>query len=150
MPNTVELHRVFKTTPDKLYRAFTEPDALLKWIPPYGFIAKITHMDVKVGGSFKMSFTNFGTGKCESFGGNYIELVPNELIRYTDKFDDPNLAGEIEVKVTFKKVCCGTEINIKQSGLPDIIPVEMCYLGWQESLEQLAKLVQPDIPDSLA
>jgi uncharacterized protein YndB with AHSA1/START domain len=147
MPNTIQLHRVFKSTPEKVYRAFLEPDAMAKWLPPYGFVAKVHHLEAKVGGSFKMSFTNFGTGKSESFGGEYLELVPYERLRYTDKFDDPNLPGEIQVTVTLKQVSCGTEVNIEQSGLPDVIPVEACYLGWQESLMQLAKLVEPEIPD---
>lgn len=147
MPNTIQFHRVFKATPEKLYRAFTEADAMAKWLPPYGFFAKVHHMDAKVGGSFKMSFTNFGTGKSESFGGQYLELVPHERIRYTDQFDDPNLAGDIQVTVTLKAVSCGTEVHIEQAGLPDVIPTEMCYLGWQESLKQLAHLVEPDIQE---
>src|SRR5688572_28358299 len=135
MPNSVELHRVLRTTPEKLYRAFTEPDAMTKWLPPYGFVAKMEHMDATVGGTYRMSFTNFGTGKSESFGGEYVELVPNELIRYTDKFDDPNLPGVIEITIRLKKVIVETELHILQTGLPDVIPVEACYLGWQESLE---------------
>ena len=142
---TVKLHRVFKSTPAKIYRAFLEADAIAKWIPPYGFTCKVHHMDAKVGGTFKMSFTNFSSGIAHSFGGEYLELIPNELIRYTDKFDDPNLIGEIEVTVLLKPVSCGTEINITQSGIPAVIPVEMCYLGWQESLAQLAHLVEPEI-----
>jgi uncharacterized protein YndB with AHSA1/START domain len=143
---TVRLHRVLRTKPEKLYRAFLDADAMAKWIPPYGFTCKVHHMDAKVGGTFKMSFTNFGTGNGHSFGGEYRELVPNEKLVYTDKFDDPNLPGEILVTVNLKPVVCGTELNIEQSGIPEMIPVEMCYLGWQESLEQLAKLVEPEIP----
>ncbi len=144
--NTVRLHRVLRTTPEKLYRAFLEPDAIAKWIPPNGFTCKVHHMDVKVGGTYKMSFTNFTTGQNHSFGGKYIELMPNRL-RYTDKFDDPNMPGEIMVTIEFKKVSCGTELNIVQEGLPAVIPVEMCYLGWQESLSSLAKLVEPEIKE---
>ena len=147
MPNTIKLHRVLKTPPEKLYKAFLEADALAKWLPPYGFTCKVHHMDAKVGGAFKMSFTNFGSGKGHSFGGKYIELVAHERIVYTDKFDDPNLPGELQVTVTLKKVLCGTELNVTQAGIPDAIPAEMCYLGWQESLAQLAKLVEPEIPD---
>jgi uncharacterized protein YndB with AHSA1/START domain len=147
MPNTIHFHRVLRSTPEKVYRAFLDGDAMAKWLPPYGFVAKVHYIDAKVGGSFKISFTNFGTGKSESFGGEYLELLPNQLIRYTDKFDDPNLAGDIQVSVTLKQVSCGTEVKIEQSGLPDIIPTEMCYLGWQESLKQLANLVEPEIPD---
>ena len=142
---TVNLHRVFKTTPEKIYRAFLEADAMAKWLPPYGFSGKVHHMDAKVGGTFKMSFTNFSTGNIHSFGGEYLELIPNERLRYTDKFDDPNLPGVLEVTVQLKPVLCGTEINITQSGIPTAIPVEMCYLGWQESLAQLALLVEPNI-----
>jgi uncharacterized protein YndB with AHSA1/START domain len=147
MANTVRLHRVLRTTPDRAYRAFLDADAMAKWLPPYGFTCKVHHMEARVGGTFKMSFTNFSTGNGHSFGGQYLELTPNALIRYTDKFDDPNLPGEMITTVTFKKVMCGTEINIVQEGLPDVIPVEMCYLGWQESLAQLANLVDPEIPD---
>jgi uncharacterized protein YndB with AHSA1/START domain len=143
--HTIRLHRVLRSTPEKVYRAFLEADALAKWIPPYGFTCKVHHMDAKVGGSFKMAFTNFGTGQSHSFGGEYLELVPHERIRYTDKFDDPNLPGVITVTVTLKKVTCGTELAIEQAGVPAVIPAERCYLGWQESLEQLAKLVEPDI-----
>jgi uncharacterized protein YndB with AHSA1/START domain len=142
---TVRLHRVLKTKPEKLYRAFLEPDALAKWIPPYGFTAKVHHMDARVGGSFKMSFTNFSSGQSNSFGGEYLELVPNEKLRYTDRFDDPNLPGTLTVTVNLKPVMCGTEIHVMQEGIPAVIPVEMCYLGWQESLEQLARLVEPEI-----
>ncbi|HTL66343.1 MAG TPA: SRPBCC family protein [Lacunisphaera sp.] len=145
--NTVRLHRVLRTTPEKLYRAFLEPDALAKWIPPHGFTCKVHHLEAKVGGTYRMSFTNFGTGQAHSFGGTYRELVPHERLRYTDKFEDPNMPGEIQVTIALKKVICGTEVQIEQSGLPAAIPVEMCYLGWQESLSQLAALVEPDIPN---
>lgn len=147
MPNTIKLHRVLRTTPEKLYRAFLDADASAKWLPPYGFTCKVHHLDAKVGGTFKMSFTNFGSGKSHSFGGTYLELVPHERLVYTDKFDDPNLPGELRVTVILKKVSCGTELSITQEGIPDVIPAEMCYLGWQESLMQLAKLVEPEIPD---
>lgn len=147
MPGTITLHRVFKAPPEKVYRAFLEPDALIKWMPPYGFTAKVHHMDVKVGGTFKMSFTNFGTGKSEYFGGEYLELVPYECIRYTDQFEDPHLPGTIQMTITLRAVIAGTEVMIEQAGLPDVIPTEMCYLGWQESLAQLALLVEPDIPE---
>ena len=146
MPNTVQLHRVLATKPEKVYRAFIEPDAMAKWIPPFGFTCTVHHMEPKVGGTFKMSFTNFTSGKGHSFGGEYLELVPNEKLLYTDKFDDPNLPGVIKVTVTLKKVMCGTDLNVTQEGIPDVIPVEMCYLGWQESLIQLAMLVEPNIP----
>jgi uncharacterized protein YndB with AHSA1/START domain len=145
MPNTVRLHRVLATRPEKVYRAFLEADALAKWLPPYGFTCKVHHLDAKVGGTFKMSFTNFGTGNGHSFGGEYLELVANQRLRYTDKFDDPNLAGDIVVTVTLKKVSVGTELDIVQEGLPDVIPVEACYLGWQDSLRNLARLVEPEI-----
>ena len=145
MPNTVRLHRVLATRPEKVYRAFLEADAMAKWLPPNGFACTVHHLEPKVGGSFKMSFRNFTTGQGHSFGGQYVELVPHERLRYTDKFDDPNLAGDIVVTVTLKKVLVGTEINIVQEGLPDVIPVEACYLGWQESLENLARLVVPEI-----
>ncbi len=145
--NTIKLHRVLKAKPEKVYRAFLEPDAMAKWIPPYGFTCKVHHMDARVGGTYKMSFTNFGTGNGHSFGGEYRELKPNELIRYTDKFDDPNLPGEMQTTVTLKPVVCGTEVSIVQEGVPAAIPAEMCYLGWQESLAQLATLVEPEIPD---
>ncbi len=143
---TVRLHRVLKTKPEKVYRAFTEGDAMSKWLPPYGFTCKVHHMDAKVGGTFKMSFHNFSTGNGHSFGGEYLELVPPRLIRYTDKFDDPNLPGEMRVTVSLQAVSCGTEVSIVQEGIPEVIPVEMCYLGCQESLAQLANLVEPDIP----
>ncbi len=145
--NTVHLHRVLAAKPEKVYRAFLDADAMAKWLPPHGFTAKVHHLDAKVGGTFRMSFTNFTTGKGHSFGGEYLELVPHERIRYTDRFDDPNLPGVIHVIVTLKKVSVGTEINIVQEGLPAVIPVEACYLGWQQSLRQLASLVEPDIPE---
>jgi uncharacterized protein YndB with AHSA1/START domain len=143
--NTVRLHRVLATRPEKVYRAFIEADALAKWLPPNGFACIVHHLEPMVGGTFKMSFRNFTTGNSHSFGGEYVELVPNERLRYTDKFDDPNLPGNIQVAVTLKNVSVGTELNIVQEGLPDIIPVEACYLGWQQSLENLAKLVEPEI-----
>jgi len=145
--NTIRLHRVLRATPDRVYRAFLDPDAMVKWLPPNGFTAKVHHMDAKVGGTHKMSFTNFTTGKSHSFGGRYLELATNERIRYTDKFDDPNLPGEMQVTVTLKKLSCGTEVNIVQEGVPEVIPAEMCYLGWQESLVLLGKLVEAEIPD---
>lgn len=142
---TVKLHRVLKAKPEKIYRAFLDAAAIAKWLPPYGFTCTVQHMDAKVGGTFKMSFENFSTGNGHSFGGEYLELVPGELIRYTDKFDDPNLTGELQVTVSLKAVMCGTELSVVQSGIPAAIPVEMCYLGWQESLAQLAHLVEPEI-----
>lgn len=145
--NTIRLHRVFRTTPERIYRAFLDADAMAKWLPPNGFTGNVHHMEAKVGGSFKMSFANFTTGKCHSFGGQYLELVPHERIRYTDNFDDPNLPGEIRVTVALKKVSCGTEVNIVQEDVPDVIPAEACYLGWQESLILLGKLVEAEIPD---
>lgn len=145
--NSVKLHRVLKAAPEKVYRAFLEPEAIAKWLPPYGFTCKVHQMDPKVGGSFKMSFTNFTTGNGHSFGGNYLELVPGKRIKYTDKFDDPNLPGEMVTTIELKAVLCGTEITAVQTNIPKVIPAEMCYLGWQESLEQLAKLVEPDIKD---
>jgi len=147
MPNTIRLHRVLKATPERAYRAFLDADALAKWLPPYGFTCHVSHFDGKVGGTFKMSFKNFTTGNGHSFGGKYLDLKPGELIRYTDKFDDPNLPGEMVTTVTLKKVSVGTEISVVQEGVPDAIPAEACYLGWQESLMQLANLVDPDIPD---
>lgn len=147
MPGTVRLHRVLRAPPEVIYKAFLDADALARWLPPYGFTAKVHHMDAKVGGTFRMSFTNFRTGNGHAFGGSYLELVPGQRLRYTDKFDDPNLAGEIVVTVNLKKVSCGTELDVTQEGIPDVIPLEMCYLGWQESLKQLAMLVEPDIPD---
>jgi uncharacterized protein YndB with AHSA1/START domain len=143
---TVRLHRVLRCKPERAYRAFLEPDAMAKWLPPYGFTCKVQHLDARVGGTYKASFTNFSSGTSHSFGGTYLELVPNEKIHYTDRFDDPNLPGEMRATITLRQVSCGTEISIVQEGLPEVIPVEMCYLGWQESLEQLAKLVEPEIP----
>ena len=145
MPGTVRLHRVRSTSPEKVYRAFLEADAMAKWLPPDGFTCIVHHLEPKVGGTFKMSFRNFTTGNGHSFGGEYVELVPGERLRYTDKFDDPNLPGEIEVTVALKKVSVGTEVEIRQTGLPDVIPVEACYLGWQQSLRNLARLVEPEI-----
>ncbi|AZO58513.1 MAG: toxin [Mesorhizobium sp.] len=145
MPSTVRLHRVLSTKPEKVYRAFIEADALAKWLPPNGFTCTVHHLDAKAGGNFKMSFRNFTTGESHAFGGDYVELVPGELVRYTDKFDDPNLPGEMQVTVTLKKVSVGTEMEITQAGIPDAIPAEACYLGWQESLKNLARLVEPEI-----
>lgn len=145
--STVRLQRVIRATPERVYRAFLDADAMAKWLPPYGFTCKVHQMDARVGGSFRMSFTNFGTGHGHSFGGEYRELVPNARIRYSDKFDDPNLPGEMETTVSLVPVACGTELSIVQSGIPQVIPVEMCYLGWQESLAQLLTLVEPVIPD---
>ena len=145
MPNTVRLHRVLATSPEKIYRAFLEGDAMAKWLPPNGFAATVHHLEAKVGGTFRMSFRNFTTGQGHSFGGEYLELVPHQRLRYTDKFEDPGLAGQIEVIVTLKKVPVGTELTIVQEGIPDAIPVEACYLGWQQSLENLARLVEPEI-----
>jgi uncharacterized protein YndB with AHSA1/START domain len=143
---TVRLHRVLRAKPERVYRAFLDADAMAKWLPPYGFTGKVHHLDAKVGGTYKMSFTNFTTGQAHSFGGEYRALVPSESIRYTDRFDDPNLTGEMITTVTLRKVSCGTELNVVQEGIPEAIPVEMCYLGWQESLMQLATLVEPEIP----
>jgi uncharacterized protein YndB with AHSA1/START domain len=145
--NTIRLHRVLRATPERVYRAFLDPDAMVKWLPPNGFTAKSHQADVKVGGSYRMSFTNFTTGKSHSFGGRYLELTPNERIRYTDKFDDPNLPGEMQTTIVLKKVSCGTELNVVQEGVPEVIPAEACYLGWQESLVLLGKLVEAEIPD---
>jgi uncharacterized protein YndB with AHSA1/START domain len=147
MPNRVQFHRVLRAAPEKVYRAFLDADAKAKWLPPNGFTCKVHHMETKVGGTYKMSFTNFTTGHSHSFGGKYVELVPHERIRYTDRFDDPNLPGEMQTTITMKKVSVGTELNIVQEGLPAAIPPEACYLGWQESLTQLAHLVEPEIPD---
>lgn len=147
MANTIKLHRVLKADPEKVYRAFLTADALVKWLPPHGFTCKVHFLEAKVGGTFKMSFENFTTGKSHSFGGEYLELKPSEKIRYTDKFDDPNLPGKMQTTVTLKKVFCGTELNVVQEGVPEIIPLEACYLGWQESLVLLAQLVEPNIPD---
>jgi uncharacterized protein YndB with AHSA1/START domain len=144
---TVRLHRVLRASPERVYRAFLDADAKAKWLPPYGFTCKVHSMDARVGGTYKMSFTNFSTGQGHSFGGEYRQLVPFEKIRYTDRFDDPNLPGEMQTTVTFTKVLCGTELNVLQEGVPAAIPVEMCYLGWQESLTQLAQLVETQIPD---
>jgi uncharacterized protein YndB with AHSA1/START domain len=145
MPNTVRLHRVIAAKPEKVYRAFVEPDATASWLPPYGFLCTVHEMDAKVGGKHRMSFRNFTTGDSHSFGGEYLELVPGERLVYTDSFDDPNLPGEMKVIITLKAVSVGTEINIEQAGVPDVIPLEACYLGWQESLRKLAKLVEPEI-----
>ena len=144
--NTVRLHRVLRATPERIYRAFLDPEAMSKWLPPNGFTGKVHHLNAVVGGSYKMSFTNFTTGQSHSFGGEYLELVPHERIRHTDKFDDPNLPGEMQVTVALKKVFCGTELNIVQEGIPSAIPLEACYLGWQESLTLLAQLVEAEIP----
>ena len=145
MTGTIRLHRVLKAPPERVYRAFVVPEALAKWLPPYGFTCTVHHMEPKPGGTFRMSFTNFTTQQGHSFGGEYLELVPDELLRYTDRFDDPNLAGVLQVTIALKPVACGTELNVVQEGIPDAIPVEMCYLGWQESLAQLASLVEPEI-----
>ncbi|SRR6266404_1733677 len=147
MPNTVRLHRVLRASPERVYRAFLDADAMAKWLPPNGFTGKVHQMDARVGGRHRMSFTNFTSGKSHSFGGEYLELVPHERLRYTDVFDDPNLPGEMCVTVSLKKVSVGTEVSIVQEGIPDVIPVEACYLGWQESLILLAKLVEAEIPD---
>lgn len=143
---TVRLHRVLRAKPEFVYRAFLDADAVARWLPPYGYTAKVFHMDAKVGGTFKMAFTHFKSGQGNSFGGEYHELVPNERIRYTDRFDDPNLPGEMQITITLKAVSCGTELNVVQEGIPEVIPLEMCYLGWQESLVQLARLVEPESP----
>jgi len=147
MPNTVQFHRVLRATPDRVYRAFLDADAMAKWLPPHGFTGKVHHMDPRAGGTYKMSFTNFTSGRSHSFGGEYVELVPQELIRWTDRFDDPNLPGEMRVAVRLKKVSVGTEVQIVQEGIPDAIPPEACVLGWQESLTLLAQLVEAEIPD---
>jgi uncharacterized protein YndB with AHSA1/START domain len=145
MPNTIRLHRVLRAPRERVYRAFLNPEAMAKWLPPNGFTGKVHEMDARVGGKYRMSFTNFTTGQGHSFGGTYTELVPNEKIRYTDKFDDPNLPGEMQATITLTEVACGTELNIVQEGVPDAIPAEMCYLGWQESLALLAKLVEAEV-----
>jgi uncharacterized protein YndB with AHSA1/START domain len=145
--NTVRLHRVLRASPERAYRAFLDPDALAKWLPPRGFTAKVHHHDARVGGGYRVSFTNFGTGKSHSFGGRYTELTPHERIKYTDKFEDPGMPGEILVTISLRAVSCGTELNVVQEGIPSAIPVELCYLGWQESLRQLANLIEPEIPD---
>jgi uncharacterized protein YndB with AHSA1/START domain len=147
MPNTVQFHRVLRAAPERVYRAFLDPNAMVKWLPPSGFTGKVHHLDPRVGGTYKMSFTNFTSGKSHSFGGEYLELVPHERIRWTDRFDDPNLPGEMKVTVSLKTVSVGTEVNIVQEGLPDVIPPEACCLGWQESLTLLANLVEAEIPD---
>lgn len=147
MPSTIRLHRVLRTTPEKIYRAFLNAEAISKWLPPHGFTCKVHHMDAEPGGSYRMSFTNFSTGHGHTFGGTYVELVPHERIRYTDSFDNPDLPGDMQTTVTLRAVSCGTELSIVQEGVPDAIPPEACYLGWQESLTQLALLVEPDIPD---
>lgn len=148
VPGAVQLHRVLAAPPDRVYKAFTDPDAMARWLPPNGFVGKVHSMDLKVGGGYTMSFTNFSSGKSHSFAGNYVELVPGKKIKYTDKFDDPNLAGEMKVTVTLTKVMCGTDLKILQEGIPPQIPVEMCMLGWQQSLDGLARLVEPEIPDA--
>lgn len=148
MPGTVTLHRVIKATPEKVYRAFTEPNAIGSWIPPYGFLCVVHSMDVKVGGTYKMSFINFSTGNGHSFGGEYLEIKPNEFIKYTDKFDDPNLPGDMITSVWLRQVTGGTELKVIQEGIPDVIPTDMCYLGWQDSLDKLIRLVEPVIPDN--
>ena len=145
--NTVRLHRVLRAKPAKVYRAFIDAEAMARWLPPNGYTCKVDRLDAKVGGTYKMSFRNFGSGKGHSFGGTYLELVPNERLRYTDKFDDPNLPGEMQTSVTLREVSCGTELNVVQEGLREVIPPELCYLGWQESLDHLARLVEPEIPD---
>jgi uncharacterized protein YndB with AHSA1/START domain len=145
--NTVRLHRVLRAPADRVYKAFLDPDAMVKWLPPHGFTGKVHQMDARVGGGYRMSFTNFNTGKSHAFGGKYVELTPNERIRYTDRFEDPNLPGEMQVTISLRKVLCGTELEIVQEGLPAVIPVEFCYAGWQESLSLLALLVDPEIPD---
>ena len=145
--NTIRLHRVLRSKPERVYRAFLDPEAKVKWLPPHGFTGKVHHVDARVGGTYRMSFTNFSTGQTHSFGGTYRELKPNELIRFTDQFEDPNLPGEIEVTVELKEVFCGTELKVTQAGVPAVIPAEACYLGWQESLNLLALLVEPEIPD---
>ena len=147
MSNTVQFHRVLRAAPEKVYRAFLDPDAMAKWLPPNGFTARVHHMEAKVGGTYRMSFTNFTTGRSHTFGGEYVELVPHERIRYTDRFDDPSLPGTMHTTITLKRVSFGTELNIVQDGLPEAIPAEACYLGWQESLTLLAKLVEAEIPD---
>ena len=147
MSNAVRLHRVLRAPPERIYRAFLDPDAMVKWLPPHGYTGKVHHMDARVGGSHRMSFTNFGTGSSHAFGGRYVELTPHERIRYTDQFDDPAMPGEMQVTISLAAVACGTELTITQEGIPSAIPLEFCYLGWQESLSLLAHLVEPEIPD---
>ena len=147
MPGKIELHRVLSAPPKRVFRAFSNPDAMVKWLPPHGFVAKMHSFDFREGGSYSMSFTNLSTGNGHSFGGKYLEIVPNEKLKYSDKFDDPNLPGEMSVEITFTKLSCGTDLRIRQEGLPDSIPLEMCYLGWQESLTLLDQLVKPEIPE---
>lgn len=146
--NVVKLHRIFTASPEKVFKAFAQANAIASWLPPYGFVCNVEHIDFRVGGTYKMSFTNFTTGKSHSFGGKYLEIVPNELIKYTDQFDDPNLPGQMITTIELKKVLCGTELFAIQEGIPEVIPTEMCYLGWQESLEKLKSLVEPNIPDA--
>lgn len=146
--NTVKLHRVFAAPVERVFKAFTDADAMASWLPPYGFVCKVHSMDMKIGGTYKMTFTNFTTGNGHSFGGEYLEIIPNELLKYTDQFDDPNLPGQMITTIVFRKVLCGTELLATQEGIPDVIPVEMCYLGWQESLDNLKRLVEPTIPDA--
>lgn len=146
MPSTIQLHRILTAPPERVYRAFTDPDAMVKWLPPHGFTAKVHSLDFRVGGSYRMSFTNFSTKMGHTFGGKYVEIKPNELLKYVDKFEDPNMPGEMQVTITFRKVICGTEVKITQEGIPDAIPAEMCYLGWQQSLILMAQLVEPEIP----
>jgi uncharacterized protein YndB with AHSA1/START domain len=147
MPSTIRLHRVLRATPERVYRAFLDPAAMTKWLPPHGFTGTVHHMDARVGGTYKMSFTNFSTGSSHSFGGEYLELVPGKRLRYRDKFDDPNVPGEMQVAISLQAVSCGTDLSVVQEGVPDVIPPEACYLGWQESLTLLAQLVEPEIPD---
>lgn len=146
--NKVTLHRIFTASPEKVFKAFTNADAIASWLPPYGFVCKVHNMETRIGGKYKMSFTNFGIGSSHSFGGGYLEIIPNELLKYADEFDDPNLPGQMITTIILRKVLCGTEITATQEGIPDVIPLEMCYLGWQESLEKLKKLVEPNIPNT--
>ena len=146
--NTVKLHRIFAAPVEKVFKAFTNADALASWLPPYGFVCKVDHMDLKIGGTYKMTFTNFTTGNGHSFGGEYLEIIPNELLKYSDQFDDHNLPGQMITTIELRKVVCGTELLATQEGIPDMIPTEMCYLGWQESLDKLKRLVEPNIPDA--
>ena len=146
--NSVTLHRIIKASPEKIFRAFTEPNALSSWLPPFGFVGTVHHIDVRVGGTYRMSFTNFSTGNIQSFGGEFLEIIPNEFLKHTDKFDDPNLPGEMTTSIWLMKVSCGTDLKILQEGIPGIIPAEMCYLGWQDSLEKLIMLVEPKIKDA--